>query len=69
MIESDPQWLHILELSYIDFKTATPSKSKNKEKPSLKFEEETGTGEEVRYFWKGKYNNELRIDWMSLIVV
>lgn len=62
MIELDPQTLHILELSYINYETATPTKSKNKEKPSLKFQEETGTGKEVRYFSKGKYNNELRID-------
>lgn len=41
IIEPDQQRLHILELSDTDYKTTICTKSKKKEKPSLKFQEET----------------------------
>lgn len=41
IIESDQQRFHILELYDTDYKTTIYTKSEKKEKPNLKFQEET----------------------------
>lgn len=61
MVETDQQRFHILELSGIDYKTTTSTKSKRKEKPHLKISGRNWKKKQGYSFEKEKYNSKLKI--------